>query len=89
MEINLKDDVEEKEIDENGKKIKIKKKKAKVEKEKSVPMSRVFLMNKPEWLYIFIGCVFAVITGGMQPVSSVLLSKLVGVRILVSFWYLC
>jgi hypothetical protein len=46
-------------------------------------------MNKPKWLYIFIGCVFAVITGGMQPVSSVLLSKLVGVRILVSFWYLC
>ena len=86
MEIKLKDDDEEKEIDEKGKKIK--KKKVKVEKEKSVPLSRVFLMNKPEWLYIFIGCVFAVVTGAVQPVSSLLLSKLVAVRIIVSFLYL-
>ena len=85
MEIKLKDDDEEKEIDENGKKIKIKKKKVKGEKEKSVPLSRVFLMNKPEWLYIFIGCVFSVVTGAVQPVSSLLLSKLVAVSFCFCF----
>lgn len=86
MEIKLKDDDEEKEIDEKGKKIK--KKKVKGEKEKSVPLSRVFLMNKPEWLYIFVGCFFSVVTGAVQPVSSILLSKLVAVRILLLIRYL-
>ena len=36
-------------------------------------------MNKPEWLFIVIGCVACIINGGIQPVFGIILSKLTAV----------
>lgn len=35
-------------------------------KEKEPSMRSVFLMNRPEWGYIFIGCIASIIAGGMR-----------------------
>ncbi|CAF4425289.1 unnamed protein product, partial [Rotaria magnacalcarata] len=37
---------------------------------------QMFLMNRPEWLYIAIGCVSCLCNGGIQPAFGVVLSKL-------------
>ncbi|CAF5109540.1 unnamed protein product [Rotaria magnacalcarata] len=39
----------------------------------------MFLMNRPEWLYIAIGCVSCLCNGGIQPAFGVVLSKLTAV----------
>jgi hypothetical protein len=71
VEIDIKDD-EEKVVNEKGKK------KNKKEKEKAVPFSRVIALNQPEYKYIFLGCVFAVISGAVNPALSIVLSKSIG-----------
>lgn len=81
MTIDLRDEKDAKNVDEDetdGKKKK--KKKNKKEKEEKVPFGRVFGLNKPEWHYIAIGCVFALISGAVQPAFSIILAKAVGVR---------
>jgi hypothetical protein len=42
-------------------------------------MSKVFLMNKPEWGYIFLGCVASIVAGGIQPAFGIVLSKAIAV----------
>lgn len=85
LEIELKDN--DTAVDEKGKKKKKKwgkkdKEEKEKEKEKSVPMGRVFGLNKPEWHYIFIGCFFAIVSGAVQPAFSIILSKAVGVSVI-------
>lgn len=74
--------------DKDGKKKKKKNKKDKKEEEK-VPFRRVFGLNKPEWHYIVIGCVFSLISGAVQPIFSIILSKAVGVckKAVFSFYF--
>jgi len=33
------------------------------------------MINKPEWVHIFLGCVSSIIAGGIQPAFGVVLSK--------------
>ncbi|CAF4166202.1 unnamed protein product, partial [Rotaria socialis] len=49
--------------------------KKKKEKKPSITF-QMFLMNRPEWLYIAIGCVSCLCNGGIQPAFGVVLSKL-------------
>lgn len=44
-------------------------------KEAKADIKRVLLMNKPEWIYIFIGCLASIATGAVQPGFAVILSK--------------
>ena len=37
-------------------------------------LKRILAMNKPEMMYIVIGCVSVVISGGMQPTFAIILS---------------
>lgn len=39
-------------------------------------------MNKPEWKIITIGCFACFIIGGIQPISAVLLTKIVQVSVI-------
>ncbi|CAF4856078.1 unnamed protein product, partial [Rotaria socialis] len=52
--------------------------KKKKEKKPSITL-QMFLMNRPEWLYIAIGCVSCLCNGGIQPAFGVILSKLTAV----------
>ncbi|CAF3318444.1 unnamed protein product [Rotaria socialis] len=52
--------------------------KKKKEKKPSITF-QMFLMNRPEWLYIAIGCVSCLCNGGIQPAFGVVLSKLTAV----------
>lgn len=58
-------------------------KKSKKEDEKEdlpkAPFSRLMKMNAPEWKYIFLGCIAALINGGVQPSFAVIFSKIIGV----------
>jgi ATP-binding cassette, subfamily B (MDR/TAP), member 1 len=47
------------------------KKEEKVEKEKEPSMSQVFLMNRPEWGYIFLGCIASIVAGAIQPAFGI------------------
>ena len=76
VEIDIKDH-EEKDVKEKGKK------KNKKEKEKAVPFSKVIALNKPEYHYIILGCIFAVISGAVNPALSIVFSKSIGVRFLL------
>lgn len=42
-------------------------------------MARVFKMNQPEWMFIVLGCLAAILSGGVQPAFGVILSKAIGV----------
>ncbi len=33
------------------------------------------MMNKPEWIHIFFGCISSVAAGGIQPAFGIILSK--------------
>jgi hypothetical protein len=59
-------------IGEDGKK----KKKA---KEPSADLKRVFLLNKPEWGFIIIGCISSIVSGAVQPAFSIIFSKVISV----------
>ena len=39
----------------------------------------MFMMNKPEWPLIFVGCIACICNGGIQPVFGIILSKLIAV----------
>ncbi len=41
---------------------------------------KVIALNKPEWYFILFGCIGAIVTGAIQPVFSIVFSKLVSVR---------
>lgn len=58
-----------------------KKKKEKKEKE-DIPFGRVFMLNKPEWYFILLGCLFSIISGAVQPAFSVILAQATGVCLL-------
>jgi hypothetical protein len=36
---------------------------------------KVYMVNRPEWVHIFFGCVSSIIAGGIQPAFGVVLSK--------------
>lgn len=36
-------------------------------------------MNKPEWHYIFIGCISCIISGAVQPAFSIVFSRVIAV----------
>lgn len=40
---------------------------------------RVMKLNSPEWLYIVIGCISAVVMGLIQPAFALLFSEIIGV----------
>jgi len=37
-------------------------------------------MNKPEWMLIVIGCIAAIVTGALNPLASVLETKIIVVN---------
>jgi hypothetical protein len=39
----------------------------------------IMKMNKPEWLWIVIGCLACICNGGAQPAFGIVLSKLISV----------
>lgn len=39
------------------------------------------MMNKPEWVFIFFGCIASIVQGGLQPAFGVVLSKAISVSI--------
>jgi len=49
---------------------------------KEVGIIELLPYNAQEWYYILLGCVNAVIHGGLQPVFAILFGGLLGVRIL-------
>jgi hypothetical protein len=44
-----------------------------------VSLGRVMKMNSPEWFYIIIGCIAALVNGGVQPAYAILFSEILGV----------
>jgi hypothetical protein len=44
-------------------------------------MGAVFKLNGPEWYFILIGCLAAIINGGVQPGFGIILSKSIAVSI--------
>jgi len=52
------------------------------EKEEKLPdpsMGRIMALNKPEWYIIVIGCVAALVQGGIQPAFAIIFSTILGV----------
>ena len=47
----------------------------------NAPFSRLMKMNAPEWKFIVLGCLSAIINGGVQPSFAVIFSKIIGVSI--------
>lgn len=45
-------------------------------------MKRVFKLNKPEWMFIVLGCLSAIISGGVQPAFGVILSRAIAVSLI-------
>nr|KAG5714212.1 hypothetical protein BaRGS_018429 [Batillaria attramentaria] len=70
-------------VSETDKEEKKKKKKKKGEEEEEdlpdAPMTRLMRMNAPEWGYILLGCIAAIINGGVQPAFAVIFGKIIGV----------
>lgn len=46
----------------------------------SIP--RIMKMNAPEWLYIVIGCLGALVNGASQPAFAILFAEIIGVSII-------
>lgn len=46
---------------------------------KEPAMGAVFKLNSPEWYFILIGCLAAIINGGVQPAFGIILSKSISV----------
>lgn len=42
-------------------------------------MGRLFMLNKPEWGFIIIGCIASIISGAVQPAFSIVFSKVIAV----------
>ncbi|XP_076435076.1 ATP-dependent translocase ABCB1-like isoform X2 [Babylonia areolata] len=45
----------------------------------NAPFTRLMRMNSPEWVYILLGCIAAILNGGVQPSFAVIFSKIIGV----------
>lgn len=43
-------------------------------------MKRVYALNKQETPYIIFGCLAAIVSGAVQPVSSIILAKAISVK---------
>ena len=58
------------------------------EDENAPPVSflKVLRLNLPEWPYILVGLICAAINGAIQPLFSILFSKIVAVRSLSHPW---
>ncbi|CAK8684370.1 unnamed protein product [Clavelina lepadiformis] len=57
------------------------------EEEEDLPdfnFSRVLKMNKPEWLYMTVGCFFAMIAGAMDPVNAIVFAEVLTIFTLPS-----
>ncbi|XP_074659631.1 ATP-dependent translocase ABCB1-like [Tubulanus polymorphus] len=50
---------------------------------KQVSMTRLLKLNRPEWLFILLGCFSAIITGGVQPAFAIVFSEILGVFAIV------
>ena len=44
-------------------------------------IKKVYKMNRPEWIYIFFGCISSLVAGAIQPAFGVVLSKAITVII--------
>jgi hypothetical protein len=51
-------------------------------------MSKVFALNKPEFVYIIFGCLACVVSGGVQPAFAIVFSKATAVNILIKSSYI-
>lgn len=49
------------------------------EKVEDVGMMKLMQQNKPEWHFIFFGCINSIIHGGIQPILAILLGSVLGV----------
>ncbi|XP_076438755.1 ATP-dependent translocase ABCB1-like [Babylonia areolata] len=45
----------------------------------NAPFTRLMRMNAPEWVYILLGCIGAILNGGVQPSFAVIFSKIIAV----------
>ncbi|XP_076435094.1 ATP-dependent translocase ABCB1-like [Babylonia areolata] len=45
----------------------------------NAPFTRLMRMNAPEWVYILLGCIAAILNGGVQPSFAVIFSKIIAV----------
>ena len=43
------------------------------------PFRRMLRMNSPEWSFIAIGCVAAMVTGALQPCFAIIFAEIMGV----------
>lgn len=43
-------------------------------------MGRVMRLNAPEWYFILLGCLAALINGGLMPAFAVIFAEILGVR---------
>lgn len=48
-------------------------------KGQSADLKRMFMMNKPEWGFIVMGCLASIVSGGVQPAFAVVFSKVIAV----------
>lgn len=48
-----------------------------------VGMTRLIRVNAPEWLFIMIGCVAALVNGGIMPAFAVIFSEIIGVSVVL------
>lgn len=39
----------------------------------------MFMMNKPEWSFIALGCLASLVSGGVQPAFAIVFSKVIAV----------
>ncbi|XP_076438744.1 ATP-dependent translocase ABCB1-like [Babylonia areolata] len=45
----------------------------------NAPFTRLMRMNAPEWVYILLGCIAAILSGGVNPSFAVIFSKIIAV----------
>jgi hypothetical protein len=49
------------------------------EEQYDAPLSRIFALNKPEWLHVLVGCVAAAAVGFTLPLFAILFGEVYGV----------
>lgn len=48
-------------------------------KGKGADFKRMFMMNRPEWGFIVLGCLASIVSGGVQPAFAIVFSKVIAV----------
>ena len=43
------------------------------------PFRRLLRMNSPEWSFIVVGCIAAMVTGALQPCFAIIFAEIMGV----------